>query len=45
MNMFLAPGEGDKVEEANGAQSRKASAVTEAMRMLRGWWCTWQALT
>jgi ABC-type multidrug transport system fused ATPase/permease subunit len=36
MNMFLAPGEGDKVEEENGAQSKEASAVTEAMRMLRG---------
>jgi ABC-type multidrug transport system fused ATPase/permease subunit len=36
MNLFLAPGEGDKVEEENGAQSKEASAVTEAMRMLRG---------
>jgi len=36
MNMFLAPGEGDKVEEVNGGSSKEASAVTEAMRMLRG---------
>jgi ABC-type multidrug transport system fused ATPase/permease subunit len=35
-NLFLAPGEGDKVEEENGKQSKDASAVTEAMRMLRG---------
>jgi ABC-type multidrug transport system ATPase subunit len=36
MNMFLAPGEGDKVEDVNGGPSKEASAVTEAMRMLRG---------
>ena len=37
MNMFLAPGEGDKIEEpdANGA-AKQANAVAEAMRMLRG---------
>jgi subfamily B ATP-binding cassette protein MsbA len=36
-NLFLAPGEGDTVEE-NGAtrEAREASAVTEAMRLLRG---------
>jgi subfamily B ATP-binding cassette protein MsbA len=36
-NMFLAPGEGDKVEDGdtNGA-AKEAAAVTEAMRMLRG---------
>jgi ABC-type multidrug transport system fused ATPase/permease subunit len=36
-NMFLAPGEGDKVEDgdANGA-AKEAGAVGEAMRMLRG---------
>jgi ABC-type multidrug transport system fused ATPase/permease subunit len=36
-NLFLAPGEGDKVEEAqNGSVAREASAVGEAMRLLRG---------
>jgi ABC-type multidrug transport system fused ATPase/permease subunit len=35
-NLFLAPGEGDKVEEENGKQAKDASAVTEAMRILRG---------
>jgi ABC-type multidrug transport system fused ATPase/permease subunit len=36
-NLFLAPGEGDKVDE-NGAsgQSRETAAVTEAMRLIRG---------
>jgi subfamily B ATP-binding cassette protein MsbA len=36
-NMFLAPGEGDKVEDGdtNGA-AKESAAVTEAMRMLRG---------
>jgi subfamily B ATP-binding cassette protein MsbA len=36
MNMFLAPGEGDKVEDAdaNGA-AKEAGAVRDAMRMLR----------
>ncbi len=36
-NMFLAPGEGDKVEDGdtNGA-AKEAAAVTQAMRMLRG---------
>jgi subfamily B ATP-binding cassette protein MsbA len=36
-NLFLAPGEGDKVEEEkNGAAAREASAVNEAMRLLTG---------
>jgi ABC-type multidrug transport system fused ATPase/permease subunit len=36
-NLFLAPGEGDKVEEANGAREPKeAAAITEAMRLMRG---------
>ena len=36
-NLFLAPGEGDKVEEEkNGAASREASALGEAMRLIRG---------
>src|SRR5712672_565546 len=37
-NLFLAPGEGDSVESENGGgrQAREASAVTEAMRLLRG---------
>jgi ABC-type multidrug transport system fused ATPase/permease subunit len=38
-NMFLAPGEGDSTPEPNGAggrPGREASAVTEAMRLLRG---------
>ncbi len=36
-NLFLAPGEGDAVEE-NGAKgdAREPAAITEAMRMLRG---------
>jgi ABC-type multidrug transport system fused ATPase/permease subunit len=36
-NMFLAPGEGDKIDE-NGAgrEAREASAVAEAMRLMRG---------
>jgi subfamily B ATP-binding cassette protein MsbA len=36
-NLFLSPGEGDRVEE-NGAgrEAKEASAVTEAMRLLRG---------
>jgi hypothetical protein len=36
-NLFLAPGEGDTVEE-NGAakEAREAGALTEAMRLLRG---------
>jgi ABC-type multidrug transport system fused ATPase/permease subunit len=37
MNLFLAPGEGDAVPEANGGGKRgEASAVAEAMRLLRG---------
>jgi subfamily B ATP-binding cassette protein MsbA len=35
-NLFLAPGEGDTVEEQGSAASKEASAVTEAMRLLRG---------
>jgi ABC-type multidrug transport system fused ATPase/permease subunit len=36
-NLFLAPGEGDKVEERqNGTTARESSAVGEAMRLLRG---------
>jgi len=37
-NLFLAPGEGDSVEEKNGAKSeaKEAAAVAEAMRLMRG---------
>jgi subfamily B ATP-binding cassette protein MsbA len=37
-NLFLAPGEGDSVDEgANGTRAaREANAVTEAMRLMRG---------
>jgi ABC-type multidrug transport system fused ATPase/permease subunit len=36
-NLFLAPGEGDKVEEdAAGGSSKESAAVTEAMRLIRG---------
>ncbi len=36
-NMFLAPGEGDKVDDAGAnGDGKEAGAVTEAMRMLRG---------
>jgi subfamily B ATP-binding cassette protein MsbA len=36
-NLFLAPGEGDKVEEEkNGAGARETSALGEAMRLIRG---------
>jgi subfamily B ATP-binding cassette protein MsbA len=37
-NLFLAPGEGDAVEEKNGAkgEAKEAAAITEAMRLLRG---------
>ena len=36
-NLFLAPGEGDKIEEQkNGAAAREASGIGEAMRLLRG---------
>ncbi len=37
-NLFLAPGEGDSIEE-NGAkkgEAREAAALTEAMRLIRG---------
>ncbi len=36
-NLFLAPGEGDKVEEnGSGKVAREASGLTEAMRLLQG---------
>jgi len=36
-NLFLAPGEGDtQAEAANGKEASAASAVNEAMRLLRG---------
>lgn len=36
-NLFLAPGEGDKVEEDNGGRvAKEANGITEAMRLLRG---------
>ncbi len=36
-NLFLAPGEGDKVEEdQNGRAPRESSGLGEAMRLLRG---------
>jgi ABC-type multidrug transport system fused ATPase/permease subunit len=36
-NLFLAPGEGDKVDEDGAAaEAREAAALTEAMRLLRG---------
>ncbi len=36
-NLFLAPGEGDKVEEnGNVKAAREASGLTEAMRLLQG---------
>jgi subfamily B ATP-binding cassette protein MsbA len=36
-NLFLAPGEGDKVEEsAVTAEAREAAAINEAMRIMRG---------
>jgi len=36
-NLFLAPGEGDKVEETTATrEAREANAVTEAMRLMRG---------
>jgi ABC-type multidrug transport system fused ATPase/permease subunit len=36
-NLFLAPGEGDKVEEDGAsAEAKEAAALTEAMRLLRG---------
>ena len=36
-NLFLAPGEGDTVEEQNnGAAAKEASGIGEAMRLLRG---------
>jgi subfamily B ATP-binding cassette protein MsbA len=36
-NLFLAPGEGDSVPEGDGGGARReASAMTEAMRILRG---------
>jgi subfamily B ATP-binding cassette protein MsbA len=36
-NLFLAPGEGDKIEEnGSGKVAREASGLTEAMRLLQG---------
>jgi ABC-type multidrug transport system fused ATPase/permease subunit len=36
-NLFLAPGEGDKIEEnGSGKMAREASGLTEAMRLLQG---------
>ncbi len=36
-NLFLAPGEGDKIpEESRSSQAREAAAMAEAMRLLRG---------
>jgi ABC-type multidrug transport system ATPase subunit len=36
-NLFLAPGEGDKIDQDGaGGQSRETGAVTEAMRLIRG---------
>ncbi|MGH9558956.1 MAG: ABC transporter ATP-binding protein [Bryobacteraceae bacterium] len=36
-NLFLAPGEGDAiVEDGSGREAREASAVAEAMRLMRG---------
>jgi subfamily B ATP-binding cassette protein MsbA len=37
-NLFLAPGEGDKVEDQNGSkgEAKEAAGITEAMRLLRG---------
>jgi subfamily B ATP-binding cassette protein MsbA len=36
-NMFLAPGEGDKIEEnGSGKPARETAALTEAMRLIRG---------
>ncbi|HEY4363989.1 MAG TPA: ABC transporter ATP-binding protein [Bryobacteraceae bacterium] len=36
-NLFLAPGEGDKVEEIGASkEAREANAVAEAMRLMRG---------
>ena len=35
-NLFLAPGEGDKVEEIDTKGEGKEAAVTEAMRLMRG---------
>ncbi len=36
-NLFLAPGEGDKVDENGaGGQAKESGAVTEAMRLIRG---------
>jgi ABC-type multidrug transport system fused ATPase/permease subunit len=34
-NLFLAPGEGDTVEESGPAKEAKEAGITEAMRMLR----------
>lgn len=35
-NMFLAPGEGDKIEEDAAGERKEAGGVAEAMRLIRG---------
>jgi subfamily B ATP-binding cassette protein MsbA len=37
-NLFLAPGEGDTISEADRAkaEAKEASGITEAMRLMRG---------
>ncbi len=35
-NLFLAPGEGDKVEEENGAQRGRGAAAPDAISIIRG---------
>ena len=36
-NMFLAPGEGDKVDEdGSGREAKEAGGLAEAMRLMRG---------
>ncbi len=36
-NLFLAPGEGDTVEESGAkGEAKEAAAIAEAMRLLRG---------
>jgi ABC-type multidrug transport system fused ATPase/permease subunit len=35
-NLFLAPGEGDRVEEASAKAVKEAAAINEAMRLIRG---------
>jgi len=35
-NLFLAPGEGDRVEESAGGSPKEPAAINETMRLLRG---------